>query len=65
MPKDKEALARMIAKRDGISVNEAHAAIRECTEWIENAISHGRFEEAFDILREELGLEPDYMDILF
>ena len=65
MPSNKKELAKMIARRDGISVNEAIIAIDDCVEMMEEAIWHNRFEEAIDILREELGLEPDYFDILF
>lgn len=65
MPNNKKELAKMIARRDGISINEAYIAIDDCIEMIQEVIEKGRFEEAVDILREELGLEPDYFDILF
>lgn len=63
MPRTIEELAEMLAKRDGISYNEEMAAIKETAEEMEEAFYNGDLNLAEDILREDLGLEPDYLDI--
>lgn len=63
MPKTLDELAEMIAKRDSISYEEAFAAIRDTAAEMESAFMDGNLDEAEDILRTELGLEPDYLDL--
>lgn len=63
MPKTIEELATMLSKRDGISYEEELAAIRDAAISMEHAFYNGNLNEAEDILREELGLEPDYLDL--
>ena len=63
MPKTIEELAAMIAERDGISYEEALIIIRDTAADMEYAFYNGRLDEAEDILRESLGLEPDYLDL--
>lgn len=63
MPKTLDELAEMIAKRDSISYEEALAAIRDAAAEMESAFMDGNLDEAEDILRIELGLEPDYLDL--
>ena len=63
MPKTLEELATMLSKRDGISYEEELAAIRDAAINMEHAFYNGNLNEAEDILREELGLEPDYLDL--
>ena len=63
MPKTLSELATMIANRDGISENEALIAVKECATAMEYAFYEGSLDAAEDILREELGLEPDYLDL--
>ena len=63
MPRSLEELAQMIQKRDGISYDEALAAIRDCTLDMEQAFYNGNLDLAEQILREDLGLELDYMDL--
>ena len=67
---DKVELAAMIARRDGISLEEAFAAIEECEDMLRELMEqHDIFspdeiyDEATSILMDELGLEPDYLDI--
>lgn len=64
MPKTIYELAQMLSKRDGIPVEAELVAIRCCIKDIEYAIMDGNYEEVDLILREDLGLEPDYLDIL-
>lgn len=54
-------LAEMIAKRDSISFEEAMRAIKDTATMIEDAFMDGNLNACDDILREQLGLEPDYM----
>lgn len=63
MPNTIEELAKMIAKRDGISYNEALIAVRDCAADIEIAFMNGDLNDAEDALAMNLGLEPDYLDI--
>lgn len=64
MPKTLKELARLIAKRDNISLNEAQIIVGETAEEINSAIARGdSYDEVMDILRDFLNLEPDYIDL--
>lgn len=63
MPRTFEELAEMISKRDKISFIEAMAAVRDTAAEMEIAFINGSLEEAEDILKDGLGLEPDYLDL--
>ena len=63
MPKTLEELAKMIAKRDDISYEEALTIVRDCAADMEHAFYNGNLFEAEDILASNLGLEPDYLDL--
>lgn len=63
MPKTLEELATMLAKRDGLSYKEEMAAIRDAAAEMEFAFMEGNLDEAEDILRMDLGLEPEYLDL--
>ena len=63
MPRTVEELAQMIAKRDDIGYNEAMAAVKDCAIDMEHAFYSGSLDEAEDILKDYLGLEPDYLDL--
>ena len=63
MPKTLEELAEMLAKRDGLTFEEELRAIRDTAADMEYAFYNGNLDLAETILREELGLEPDYLDI--
>ena len=59
-------LVKLIAKRDGISENEAYEICEQCRHDILHAIDRNcGIEEVEDILMDWLGLEPDYlMDLM-
>jgi len=63
MPRNKEELASMIAQRDQISFEEAYATVNEAAADMEYAFMCGDLVMVEDILRMDLGLEPDYLDI--
>lgn len=63
MPRTLEELAEMLAKRDGISFEEEMAAIRNAAADMETAFFNGNLDLAELILQEDLGLEPDYLDL--
>lgn len=65
MPRNFDELARMIARRDGISINEAYEAIEETQELLQEAVATESFTMAEEILASELGLELDYIDLFF
>ncbi len=63
MPKTLEELAEMLSKRDGISYEEELAIIRDVAADMEHAFYNGNLDEAEDILRMDLQLEPDFLDL--
>lgn len=63
MPRTLEELAEMLAKRDSASYEEELAMIKDCALEMEEAFINGDLDMAETILREDLGLEPDYMDL--
>ena len=63
MPHTLEELAELIAERDNISYVEAITIVRDVAADMEYAFYNGNLYEAEDIFREELGLEPDYLDL--
>ena len=63
MPRTIEELAQMLAERDGISYEEELAAIHFAAAEMEQAFYEGDLSLAEDILKSDLGLEPDYLDL--
>ena len=63
MPRTIEELAQMLAARDGISYEEELAAIHFAAAEMEAAFFNGDLNLAEDILRSDLGLEPDFLDL--
>ena len=63
MPSTFEELAELISKRDNITFEEALRSIRDCAAEMEHAFYTGDINEAEDLLREYLNLEPEYLDI--
>lgn len=63
MPKTIEELAMMLAERDGLTFEEEMRIIRDAAADMEHAFYNGSLFEAEDILADELGLEPDYLDL--
>ena len=67
----RDDLIKMIARRDDLSFNEAAEAVEDCAQSIAVLLDRDNvdsaedlYQEAVDILREELGLEPDYLDLV-
>ena len=63
MPRTLEELAVMLAKRDGLTFEEEMHAIKDCATDMEHAFYNGSLDEAENILKDYLGLEPDYLDL--
>lgn len=64
MPNTLKELVKMIAKRDNISLNEAHIIVEDTAMEINTAIARGdSYDEVMDIIQYNLGLEPDYIDL--
>ena len=58
----KTELVKLIAKRDGISENEAYEICEQCRRDIIHAIDKNcDIEEVEDILASWLSIEPDYL----
>lgn len=51
----------ILMRRDGLTYADAKAAYLECQEAIQEAIDNDEIFEVDEILRSELGLEPDYI----
>lgn len=58
-----DELAAMIARRDNTSIEEAWSAINYASAEMEQAFYSGDLDLVEDILRADLGLEPDYLDL--
>ena len=63
MPKTLKELAELIARRDDIDFEEADELVKDTKEEMERAFYSGSLDEAEDILRCNLGLELDYLDL--
>lgn len=63
MPQNWEELALMISKRDSITYDDAIAAIKATAGDMEEAFMLGNLDLCEALLREDLGLEPDYLDL--
>ena len=63
MPRTLEELAALISERDKISFTDAMACVRDCAADMEYAFYEGNLDLAEQILREDLGLELDYLDL--
>ena len=60
-------IINLIARRDGISYEEAKFCVEDCLEEVRRIIyngGYGMYQEVEDILMSELGLEPDYLDLI-
>lgn len=56
-----QEIIEILMRRDGVSYADAKEAYLECKEAMMYAVECGEFFEAEEILRYELGLEPDYI----
>jgi hypothetical protein len=56
-----QEIIEILMRRDGLSYADAKEAYLECKEAIMEAIDNGYEFEVEEILRSELGLEPDYI----
>ncbi len=63
MPKNLEELATLISTRDNIGYAAAMSIIHTAAMDMEDAFYNGDLDLAEDILRSDLGLEPDYLDL--
>lgn len=61
MPQNLNELAIMMAKRDGLTVEEELETIRVAAIDMETAFYNEDLGLAEEILRSDLGLEPDYL----
>ncbi len=61
MPNSIKELVDMISERDNISVNEAQNLVEGTALELEEAFFNGSLDLAEDIMRDNLGLEPDYL----
>ena len=64
MVETKEELKNLLMRRDNIGEEEAEERIEEVQNMIDDALEYGAsYEEIELIVQDELGLEPDYMDL--
>ena len=65
MCKDTDDIVRLIKKRDNLSLTEARIIVDECVNEVDKALEDGAsLEELEDIVKDWLGLEPDYLEII-
>ena len=60
-------LAKLLSRRDGISMNEAWNTIEECQQELNDMFCRDEpsLMEAENIIADYLSLEPDYLDLFF
>ena len=56
-----QQIIEILMRRDGLTYADAKEAYLECQEAIMEAIDNDEIFEVEEILRSELGLEPDYI----
>lgn len=62
-PKGIEKVAKIIARRDGISMEDAIDEVTNCAEEMASAIENGAgIEDVYDMIMDDLGLESDYIE---
>lgn len=61
MTSGRKRIAKLIAKRDEMSLSEAMELVEECHDEMQLAIDENREEEVEDIIADYLGLELDYV----
>jgi len=62
----RKGIVETLMKRDGISREEAQEQINICRQHCMDAIDEGDISAPEEIIEDDLGLEPDYLDeILF
>ena len=65
MVKNVNDIVQLVRRRDNVSAFEAQHIVNDCIKSVREAIEHGlSLEELEDIVGYELGLEPDYLEII-
>lgn len=59
-----ETIIKILMKRDKMTRNEAKVLVDEVYEEINYCLEQGDYDGAEDLVMSELGLEPDYLEIL-
>jgi len=61
---DKEGILALLKKRDRLATHEAQDLIDNVQEQVDNICDedNGSLAELEDVVKDELGLEPDYLD---
>lgn len=60
-----EEIIEILMRRDGISRDEAEEYLQDCVDELQDCIAEGGFlYQLEDIVAYNLGLEPDYLDVL-
>jgi len=59
-----ETIIKILMKRDKMTRNDAKALVDEVYEEINYYLEQGDYDSAEDLVMSDLGLEPDYLEIL-
>lgn len=59
-----EIIIKILMKRDKMTRNDAKALVDEVYEEINYYLEQGDYDSAEDLVMSDLGLEPDYLEIL-
>ena len=57
-----ESVKDILMKRDNMSSEDADDLIAEFRDCLQEVIDEGNLDEAYDLMAEYFGLEPDYLD---
>ena len=60
-PFGKDAIREILIQRDGMSFREATEHLEDLQIEVDESMSCCQMEDLDDLIREELGLEPDYL----
>jgi C4-type Zn-finger protein len=60
-----ESIIEILMRRDGDTKDEARRRVKECREMVMNALDDEQgLTDIEEIIKDELGLEPDYLEEL-
>ena len=59
-----QEIVEILMRRDGLNELEAWNIVEECVNVMQNAVMRGDYDECEDIMKDFLGLEPDFLPYL-
>lgn len=59
-----QEIVEILMRRDNLSELEAWNIVEECVNVMQNAVMRGDYDKCEDIMRDYVGLEPDFLPYL-